>query len=53
MPDLAFKGTLSSLRQSLATEAPLKMMKNAFILPQKHFLFSRYIIFCLYFLVMY
>ena len=25
-----FKGALSSLRQFLATEGPLKMMKNAF-----------------------
>ena len=27
---VAFKGTLSGLRQFLATESPLKMMKNAF-----------------------
>ena len=27
---LSIKGVLSSLRQSLATESPLKMMKNVF-----------------------
>ena len=30
MPDVAFKGALSGLRQFLATESPLKMMKYAF-----------------------
>ena len=29
-----FRGALSSLRQFLATEAPLKMMKMLFISPQ-------------------
>ena len=48
-----FKGALSGLRQFLATESPLKMMKNAFISPWKLFPFSRYLSFCLDFLVMY
>ena len=30
-----FKGALSGLRQFLATESPLKMMKNAFYLTLK------------------
>ena len=30
-----FKGTLSGLRQFLATESPLKMMKNAFYFTSK------------------
>ena len=29
-PSVPLKGTLSCLRQILATESPLKMMKNAF-----------------------
>ena len=33
--DELFKGTLSGLRQFLATESPLKMMKNAFYLTLK------------------
>ena len=45
-----FTGALSALRQFLATETHLKMMKN--ILPQKLFLFSRYLNFYLEFLVM-
>ena len=32
MPNIYFKGALSGLRQFLATEIPLKMMKNAFYL---------------------
>ena len=44
-------GALSGLRQFLAAESPLKMMKNAFISPQKLFSFSRYLKFCLDFLV--
>ena len=32
---VAFKGTLSGLRQFLATESPLKMMKNAFYFTSK------------------
>ena len=48
-----FKDALSGLRQFLATESPLKMMKNAFYLTSK-FLFSlRYLSFCLDFFVMY
>ena len=31
------KGALSGLRQSLATESPLKMMKNAFYFTPKAF----------------
>ena len=44
-----FKVALSGLRQFLATKSPLK----ALISPQKLFSFSRYLRFCLYFLVMY
>ena len=38
-----FKGVLSGLRQVLATESPLKMMKNAFYFNLKLFWFSRYL----------
>ena len=41
------KGALSGLRQFWAIENPLKIMKNAFISPQKLFSFSRYLSFCL------
>ena len=48
------KGALSGVRQFLATESPLKMTKNAFLF---HlfvlFSLSRYLNFCLDFLVMY
>ena len=47
----AFKGTLSGLRQFLATESPLKLMKNAF-LSNKLFPFSGYLNVCLDVLVM-
>ena len=47
------KGALSGLRQFLAAEAALKMMKNVFISPQKLIPFSIYLSFCLDFLVMY
>ena len=50
---ISVKSALLGLRQFLATERPLEMMKNAFYLPQKLFSFSRYLSFCLYFLVMY
>ena len=40
------KGTLSGLRQYLAAESPLKMMKNALYSRQKVFSFSRYLSFC-------
>ena len=48
-----FKSPLSGLRQFLATESPVKTMKNAFFLRQKLFSFSRYLSFCLDFLVVY
>ena len=45
------KYALSDLRQFLATEGPLKMMKNDFYFTlNKLFLFSRYLNFCLDFL---
>ena len=47
-----FKGAFPGLRQFLATESPLKMMKNNFISPQKLFSFSRYLNICLDVLVM-
>ena len=53
MSSAYLKGKLSGLRQFLTTENPLKMMKNAFISPQKLFSSSRYLSFCLDFLVMY
>ena len=40
------KGAFLGLRQFLATESPLKKMKNIFISPQKLFSFSRYLNFC-------
>ena len=43
---------LSGLRQFLAAESALKVMKNAFYLRQKLFSFSRYLSFCLDFFVM-
>ena len=42
----SLKGTLSGLRQYLAAESPLKMMKNALYSRQKVFSFSRYLSFC-------
>ena len=48
-----FKDSLSCLIQFLATQSSLKMMKNIFISPQKVFAFSRYLSFCLDFLVIY
>ena len=42
-----FKGAFSGLRQFLAIESPLKMMKNPFYFTSKPFLFSRYLNFCL------
>ena len=49
------KGALSVVRQFLATENPLNMMKNAFYFNSKAnlFPFSRYLSFYLDFLVMY
>ena len=52
-PFPSFKGALSSQRQLLTTENPLKMMKYAFSFRKKLLLFSRYLSFCLVFLVMY
>ena len=45
------EGALSDLRQFLVTQSPLKIMKMLFISPQKLFLFSRYLSFCLDFWV--
>ena len=47
------KHAVSGLRQVLATESSLKWRKILSISPQKLFSFSRYLSFCLYFLVMY
>ena len=43
------KGPLSDLRQFLATESPLKMMKNDFYFILKVLFFLRYLIFILTF----
>ena len=48
-----FKGALSGLRRFLATESPLKMIKNTFYFTSKALSFARYLSFCLDFLVMY
>ena len=45
------KGSLSSLTQFLATESPLKIMKNAFYFALNCISFSRYLNFCLEFLL--
>ena len=42
--EFGVKGAISGLRQFLATECPLKMIKNAFS-PQQLFSFSRYLSF--------
>ena len=49
---LNFEGALSGLRQFLATESPLELIKMLFILAQKLFLFPKYLSFYLDFLVM-
>ena len=49
--DIFVKSTFSGLRQILATEALLKMIKNAFYFTSKALSFSRYLNFCLDFLV--
>ena len=41
------KGALSGLRQLLATESPLKMMKNAFYFTLKALFVLGYLCFCL------
>ena len=46
------KGASSHLRQSLATESPLKMMKNAFYFSLKALFGLKIFRFCLDFLVM-
>ena len=51
LPGHYFKGALSSLRQFLATESSLKVMKNAFYSTLEVFSFSRYLNFCLGILV--
>ena len=48
---MKIKGALQGLRQFLANESPLKMMKNAFYFTSKPF-FPRYLNFCLDVLVM-
>ena len=50
---IALKFADSGLIQFLATESPLKMMKNAFYLTLKLFLFPRYLNLCFDILVMY
>ena len=50
---IKFSGIHLSWKSLEATESPLKMMKNAFYSTQKLFSFSRYLSFCLQFLVMY
>ena len=46
------KGEFSGLRQNLATESPLKMMKNAFHFTLKSLFVLKIFKFCLDFLVM-
>ena len=47
-----FKGALSGLRQFMAIESPLKMMKNAFYFTLKALFVLKIFKFCLDFLVM-
>ena len=47
-----FKGAPSDLRQFLATDSPLKMMKNAFYFILKVLFILKIFEFCLDFLVM-
>ena len=51
--EIKFKDTLSGLRQFMATESSLKMMKNTFYFTfeKRFFSYSRYLNFCLDFLV--
>ena len=51
LPVEHFKGALSGLRQFLATESPLKLMKKILFHLKKLFSFSRYLSFCHEFLV--
>ena len=48
---ILLKSSLIGLRQFLVTESPLKIMKNAFDFILGALLFSRYLSFCLAFLV--
>ena len=48
-----FKGALSGLRQFLATESTLKMMKNVFYYTSKDFFVLKIFKFCVDFLIMY
>ena len=50
---VAFKGTLSGLKQFLATESPLKMMKNAFYFTSEALFILKSLNFCLDFLFLY
>ena len=50
---MLFKGTLSGLRQFWQMKVLQKWWKMLFISPQKLFMFSRYLSFCLDFLAMY
>ena len=45
------KGILIGLKQSLATESPLKLMKNVFYITLKTLFVLTYLNFCLHFLV--
>ena len=49
---MLLKSALEDQRQLMSIESPLKN-DNEFISPQKVFSFSKYLSFCLYFLVMY
>ena len=51
--DDSFKGVLLCLRQCLATESPLKMMKDVFYFTSKAPFVLKIFSFCLEFLVMY
>ena len=49
---LHIKGAFSDMRHFLATNSPLKLIKNAFYFTLKTFFFSRFLNFCLDFLIM-
>ena len=52
MVENLIKGKLTGLKQSLATESPLKLMKNVFYITLKTLFVLTYLNFCLHFLVM-
>ena len=52
MSFLRFKGAFSGVRQFLATESPLKMMKKFFYFPLKALFVLKILNFCLDFLVL-